>query len=32
MKYRAQQTGGHYYFNVNDDEYTFEVQKVKKEW
>ncbi len=32
LKFRAQEAGGHYYFNVNDKEYTFRVQKVEKEW
>ena len=32
LKFRAQEAGGHYYFNVNDKEYNFRVQKVEKEW
>lgn len=28
-KLRAQQTGGHYYFNICDEEFTYKVTKVK---
>lgn len=32
FKFRASQIGGHYFFNICDDEFTYEVRKVEKKW
>lgn len=32
FKLRAIQTGGHYFFNINDENFTYEVQKVENLW
>lgn len=32
MRHQATQTGGHYYFRMEDSEWTYSVEKVKKKW
>lgn len=32
MRFQAQQTGGHYYFRVEESEWTYSVEKVKNKW
>ena len=32
FKLRATQVGGHYFFNINDENFTYEVQKVENTW